>query len=69
MQSNAEYAVRCMLKRISKQRGMQEVDSVSAVDYMDDGSVIALKLTIDRANGTAVFDFTGTSPESYGMYR
>lgn len=32
---------------------------------MDDGSKIALHLTIDRNSGTAHFDFTGTDPEMY----
>jgi|GEM_PF-5770238 5-oxoprolinase (ATP-hydrolysing) len=33
---------------------------------MDDGSMIKLKLTIDRNDGSAVFDFDGTDPEMYG---
>lgn len=33
---------------------------------MDDGSVIKLALTIDRTDGSAVFDFSGTDPEMYG---
>src|SRR5690606_28001570 len=37
-------------------------------DYMDDGSVIHLKLTIDADRGEAFFDFTGTSPEVYGNW-
>jgi 5-oxoprolinase (ATP-hydrolysing) len=36
------------------------------VDYLDDGSPIALKLTIDRARGSVVFDFNGTGPEIWG---
>ena len=32
----------------------------------DDGSRIQLALTIDRRNGSATFDFTGTSAEVYG---
>ena len=35
-------------------------------DYMDDGSVIHLKLSIDEDKGEAFFDFEGTSPEVYG---
>jgi 5-oxoprolinase (ATP-hydrolysing) len=67
VQKNAETAVRTMLKKISHTRGMSEVDSVTACDRMDDGSVIQLKLTIDRRDGSAEFDFTGTAPESFGM--
>lgn len=33
---------------------------------MDDGSTIRLALTINRDDGTAKFDFTGTDPEMYG---
>ncbi len=36
---------------------MKEVDFVEEVEYMDDGSRLALKLTIDRNNKTADFDF------------
>ena len=33
---------------------------------MDDGSTIRLDLTINRDEGTAKFDFTGTDPEMFG---
>lgn len=33
---------------------------------MDDGTVIQLKLTIDRKERNAVFDFTGTGLEVLG---
>jgi 5-oxoprolinase (ATP-hydrolysing) len=33
---------------------------------MDDGSSIVLNLSIDQKNGTAVFDFSGTSYETWG---
>lgn len=39
---------------------MEEVDTVRAVDYMDDGTPIVLNLTIDRRDSSAIFDFTGT---------
>lgn len=32
--------------------------------WTDDGTIIALKVDIDDTDGTATFDFTGTSPES-----
>ncbi|KAK0609246.1 Hydantoinase B/oxoprolinase [Bombardia bombarda] len=37
---------------------------LSAVDYMDDGSPIRLKITIDADKGEAVFDFDGTGPSA-----
>ena len=39
---------------------------MKAVDYLDDGSPIALKVTIDTESGDATFDFTGTGPEVRG---
>lgn len=66
IQANAEQSVREMLRELSLSRGLKEVDTVKAVDRMDDGSAIRLALTIDRRDGSAVFDFTGTDPEMYG---
>jgi 5-oxoprolinase (ATP-hydrolysing) len=66
IQENAESSVREMLKELSKKNNMDEVDSVYSIDYMDDGTPIKLKLTIDRNEGTAEFDFEGTGPEVYG---
>ena len=65
IQANAEEAVREMLRDISTKRGLREVDTLEAEDFMDDGSRIHLSLTIDRTKGSAIFDFTGTSPEVY----
>lgn len=36
-----------------------QVGTISAEDTMDDGSPIKLAVTIDRSNGSAVFDFEG----------
>lgn len=38
---------------------MKEVDSVSASDFLDDGTELVLQITIDRSSGSALFDFTG----------
>jgi len=65
IQANAEEAVREMLCDISRKHGLGELGTVSAEDFMDDGSRIRLSLTIDRRDGSALFDFTGTSPEVY----
>jgi len=66
IQTNAEEAVRNMLKELSKREGLAEVDTVEANDFLDDGSEIVLRLTIDRRDGSAIFDFTGTGPELWG---
>lgn len=63
IQDNAEFCVRRLLKDVSKRF---EGKDLSAVDYMDDGSPIKLKITIDADKGEAVFDFEGTGAEVYG---
>lgn len=63
IQDNAEMSVKNLLKDVSKRF---EGRNLEAVDYMDDGSPIRLKITIDAEKGGAVFDFTGTGPEVYG---
>eukprot|EP00921_Rhytidocystis_pertsovi_P021062 GHVQ01033638.1.p1 GENE.GHVQ01033638.1~~GHVQ01033638.1.p1 ORF type:complete len:1145 (-),score=129.79 GHVQ01033638.1:1201-4635(-) len=40
--------------------------SVSAEDFMDDGSRIHLSITFNKTDGTALFDFTGCGPQVYG---
>jgi len=66
IQQAAETAVCSSLKALSRKKGLQKKDSLQAVDYLDDGSPIALKITIDRRDGSAVFDFSGTGPELPG---
>lgn len=63
IQDNAELSVRNLLKDVSRRFEGKEL---VAVDYMDDGSPIHLKITIDAAKGEAVFDFNGTGSEVYG---
>jgi len=73
IQACAEQAVRSMLRDFSLERGLGEVGSVTAEDFLDDGTPIRLKITIDRSGAdgptnttSATFDFTGTGPEIYG---
>lgn len=63
IQDNAEFCVRRLLKEVSKKFEGKEL---SAIDHMDDGSPIQLKVTIDAEKGEAVFDFDGTGAEVYG---
>ncbi|KAJ9121897.1 hypothetical protein QFC24_004479 [Naganishia onofrii] len=65
IRTNAEMAVRKMLRSAVEKLG---TTTLSAVDYMDDGSAIALSITIDPETGSAVFDFEGTSPEARGNW-
>eukprot|EP00490_Sorites_sp_Unknown_P008456 CAMPEP_0114690928 /NCGR_PEP_ID=MMETSP0191-20121206/66245_1 /TAXON_ID=126664 /ORGANISM="Sorites sp." /LENGTH=853 /DNA_ID=CAMNT_0001981455 /DNA_START=610 /DNA_END=3167 /DNA_ORIENTATION=- len=75
IQDNAEEAVREMLKQTAvKYRHLNQNDDVdgkvdnddskytilNAVDYMDDGTPIQVKITINSVDGSAVFDFKGT---------
>jgi len=64
IQDSAELAVRNLLKDIAKTTG----NVLQAVDFMDDGTPICLKVTIDSVSGSAIFDFTGTGPEVYGNW-
>lgn len=75
VQINAEGAVREMLKSVaarvtsqSPKFGAGDSVTIEEEDYMDDGSVIHLNLTIDPHKGEANFDFSGTSPEVYGNW-
>jgi 5-oxoprolinase (ATP-hydrolysing) len=63
IQENAELSVRNLLKNVSKRFAGRDL---SAVDFMDDGSPIKLRISIDAEKGEAVFDFSGTGPEVYG---
>ncbi len=54
VQANAEEAVRALLLRLED----------GAFTYeMDDGAMVAVRLSIDRAARAATFDFTGSSPQ------
>lgn len=63
IQDNAAQSVRELLKVFSQRFAGQ---SLQAIDYIDDGTPLALKIDIDRETGSAVFDFTGTGPEHFG---
>lgn len=74
VQANAEHAVREMLKSVAAKviQGSTitkgDCLTIEEEDYMDDGSIIHLKLSIDPHKGEAYFDFSGTSPEVYGNW-
>ncbi|OQD98738.1 hypothetical protein PENSOL_c008G09733 [Penicillium solitum] len=63
IQENASQCTRGLLKIIAQRFEGQPLE---AVDYIDDGTPLALKITIDQETGDAVFDFTGTGPEHFG---
>ncbi|RDW85320.1 putative hydantoinase oxoprolinase protein [Coleophoma cylindrospora] len=61
IQKNAEESVRELLKTFSVRFRGQPLE---AIDYLDDGTELVLKITIDGNTGSAKFDFTGTGPEA-----
>ncbi|KAJ1798173.1 hypothetical protein LPJ59_002672 [Coemansia sp. RSA 2399] len=61
IQRTAEAAVRSLLKETRKGNGAAQL---KGHDFMDDGSKINLCVEIDE-DGSALFDFSGTSPEVY----
>lgn len=63
IQDNAAQSVRDLLKQIAAK---YEDGVLEATEYNDDGIPFKLKVTIDKATGEAVFDFTGTGPEHSG---
>lgn len=68
VQHSAETAVRQSLKQLADKYADNDSQTVviRAEDYMDDGSKIALCLTINRQDGSAVFDFSGTGIQVWG---
>ncbi|XP_017466157.1 PREDICTED: 5-oxoprolinase [Rhagoletis zephyria] len=67
IQQNAEVAVRDMLKEIAqKVLKRNGTTTLEAVEFMDDGSPIKLRVEIDSEQGNALCDFTGSGPEVWG---
>ncbi|KAI7863880.1 Hydantoinase B/oxoprolinase-domain-containing protein [Spinellus fusiger] len=63
IRNNAEQAVRHLLQQVAESH---QGNDLVATDFMDDGTPLCLRVTIDATEGTAVFDFEGTGPEVYG---
>ena len=63
IQENAEIAVRQVLRKFGKfaqkKNTKGNVSLLNAQDFMDDGSVINLQVSINVEEGSALFDFTG----------
>lgn len=65
IQDSAELAIKTLLKNVVLR---SKTPVLEAVDYMDDGTSICLKITINEAKGTATFDFAGTGDEVHGNW-
>ncbi|MBN2808633.1 MAG: hydantoinase B/oxoprolinase family protein, partial [Deltaproteobacteria bacterium] len=70
VQDCAEAAVRRALKGLAATAAADGDAAVGAVfrarDFMDDGTPICLTLTIDRKEGSGIFDFSGTGLQVWG---
>lgn len=62
IQKSAEVAVRGLLKIAYDRFGGKPL---KAVDYLDDGTAIAVTITINREDGSAVLDFTESGDQFY----
>ncbi|TQN66663.1 hypothetical protein CSHISOI_08776 [Colletotrichum shisoi] len=64
IQSNAEAAVRGFFRRIaaSHPRGLE------ATDHLDDGTPTRVRITADPDTGSALYDFSGSGPQTWGNY-
>ncbi len=71
VQERAELAVRKSLKDLAATVVGGDDDKlqsavIRAQDFMDDGTPICLTLTIDRKEGSGIFDFAGTGLQVWG---
>lgn len=62
IQETAEISVRKLLKDTARRLG----PSFKGDDYFDDGSKLQLAVSIQAEDGSATFDFSGSSPEIHG---
>lgn len=62
IQKSAEAAVRGLLKIAYDRFGGEPL---KAVDYLDDGTAIAVTITINREDGSAILDFTESGDQFY----
>lgn len=65
IQSNAEMAVRSFFRTVA---GDSQIRTLKATDYLDNGTKIQVAITIDSTTGSAVYDFTGTGPQTWTNY-
>ncbi|KAF9451596.1 Hydantoinase B/oxoprolinase [Macrolepiota fuliginosa MF-IS2] len=63
IRANAEMSVRNLLRDVAKRAGS---NILSAIDYLDDGSPISLRVEINEREGSAILDFEGTGCEVRG---
>ncbi|KAH7310784.1 Hydantoinase B/oxoprolinase-domain-containing protein [Stachybotrys elegans] len=64
IQDNAEAAVRTFFREFAA----AHPDPLEATDFLDDGTRMRVKITIDPATGSAIYDFAGSGPQMWGNY-
>ncbi|KAF4949717.1 hypothetical protein FSARC_13415 [Fusarium sarcochroum] len=64
IQDNAESAVREFFKKLAH----EHPEPFSATDYLDDGTVMKVQITIDKETGGVIYDFAGSGPQMWGNY-
>lgn len=65
IQKTAENAVRDLLRFVHRKFTGR---ILHAIDYLDEGQELHLNIAIDAVEGEAIFDFTGTSAQSYVLH-
>ncbi|KAJ3486825.1 hypothetical protein NLJ89_g11773 [Agrocybe chaxingu] len=63
IRNNAEMSVRNLLRDAAKRAGSNVLE---AIDYLDDGSPIQIRVEIDETAGSTILDFEGTGCEVRG---
>lgn len=64
IQRNAELAVREWFKKFAR----EHPEPLTATDYLDDGTPMTVTITINAETGGAIYDFTGSGPQTWGNY-
>ncbi|EGD81795.1 5-oxoprolinase, partial [Salpingoeca rosetta] len=67
IQENAELSVRNLLKEVAEEtQELFGTNELHCTDFLDDGTPICLKVTVDGEKGAAHFDFAGTGCQVFG---
>lgn len=62
IQNNAQVAIQAYLRSFA----LKNPGPLTATDYFDDGTPVKVSIKIDPTAGTAILDFSGTGPQTYG---
>lgn len=64
IQANPESAVCQFFKKLHK----ENPTPLAAIDYLDDGTAMCVKIAIDSTTGGATYDFEGSGSQIWGNY-